>query len=246
MKTITLTLLCLLAVTGLFAQKIELSVQANSGLFHYSGKSATKQSFILEANPNSGNYTNNPYGNHNGFSYGGDLQAQFVSKGGLIIGVQGGYDVLKSRVDITGVMPYYNGAILYYNIAAPAPFSATGETYLKDKFINVSPYVGYRIKLAKIKFDLMPGFDLGFNLSSREKGKAITTNGNNTTYQTNLDRGKTPDDIRLKFGVAAIYNKFGLTASYAHGITNYESKMVGGSPEVHSDLMRLGLSYRIL
>src|ERR1700712_1142604 len=98
MKTLTLTLLCLLAVTGLFAQKIELSVQANSGLFHYSGKSATKKSEILATSPSSGNYTNNPYGNKNGFSYGGNLQAQFVSKGGFIVGAQAGYDVLKSKV----------------------------------------------------------------------------------------------------------------------------------------------------
>jgi len=246
MKTFTLTLLCLLAVTGLFAQKIELSVQANSGLFHYSGKSATKQSFILATNPNSGNYTNNPYGNNNGFSYGGYLQAQLVSKGGFIAGAQAGYDVLRSKADITGVVPVYNIEYLpYANYTAPQPVSANGQTYLKSEFINFSPYIGYRIKTAKIKIDLMPGLDFGFSLSSREKGKAITADGSKTTYQTNVDRGKTPDDVRLKFGAAAIYNRFGLTASYAHGITNYESKMIGGSPEAHSELVRLGLSYRI-
>jgi len=244
MKTLTLTFLCIFAATDLFAQKIELSVQANSGLFHYSGKSATKQSFIIETSQGSGNYTNNPYGNKNGFSYGGDLQAQLVCKGGFIAGAQAGYDILRSKVDITGVAPLYNTEYIpFTNSIGIQPIPAKGETYLKSTFMNFNPYLGYRIKTARINIDLMPGLDFGFNLSSREKGKAIA---NNITYQTNRDRGKTPNDVRLKFGAAAIYKQFGLTASYAHGLTNYESKMISGDFEAHGELIRFGLSYRIL
>lgn len=90
MRKFTLTALCVAVATQLFAQKIELSVQAGSALFHYAGKSATKQSTIIQGSPESLNYTNNPYGNNNGFSYGGGLQAQLISKGGFIAGLQGG------------------------------------------------------------------------------------------------------------------------------------------------------------
>jgi hypothetical protein len=39
MKKLTLTLLLLFILTSLFAQKIELSVQASSAFLNYSGKS---------------------------------------------------------------------------------------------------------------------------------------------------------------------------------------------------------------
>ena len=126
------------------------------------------------------------------------------------------------------------------------PVEARGETYLKNKFINISPYVGYRINLKKMKLDLMPGMDLGFGLSTYENGKATTTDGSNTTVQTDLKPEKAPADVRLKFGAALIYNKFGLTASYAHGLSNYQANLIGDDDfEAHSELMRLGVSYRL-
>jgi hypothetical protein len=248
MKILALTLSLFFIFTSLHAQKIELSVQANSGVFHYAGKSATAESYIHQGPPKVSNYTNNPYGNKNGFGYGATLQGQFVSKGGFIAGLQAGYEVLKSKVDINGILLYNNSYGFFPSLTyvqAP-PAEAKGETYLKNKFINVSPYVGYRINLKKMKLDLMPGFDLGFGLSTYENGKATTTDGNNTTVQTDLKREKAPTDVRLKFGAALIYNRFGLTASYARGVTNYQANLIGDTDlEAHSELMRFGVSYRL-
>ena len=98
-------MLCIFAAPALFAQKIELSVQASSALFPFSGKSAVKESSIIAGSTQSQNYTANPYGKNVGFGYGGNLQAQFVSKGGFIAGLQAGYEVLRSKVNITGVAP---------------------------------------------------------------------------------------------------------------------------------------------
>jgi len=248
MKILALTLSLFVISTSLYAQKIEFSVQANSGLFHYAGKSAAAESHINQGPPKILNYTNNPYGNKNGFGYSGSLQGQFVSKGGFIAGLQAGYEMLKSKVDINGIL-LYNTGYLYLqnaNFIASQPVEAKGETHLKNKFINVSPYLGYRIGLKKMKLDLMPGIDLGFGLSTYESGKATTTDGSNTTMQTGLKRDKAPTDVRLKFGAALIYNRFGLTASYAHGLTNYQGKMLGDADfEAHSELMRFGVSYRL-
>jgi hypothetical protein len=248
MKILALTLSQFFILTSLHAQKIEFSVQANSGLFHYGGKSAVAESYIHQGPFKLSNYTNNPYGNKNGFGYGVGLQGQFVSKSGFIAGLQAGYEVLKSKVDINGVLLYYTSYdyLPSASLIAPLPFDAKGETYLKNKFINVSPYVGYRINLKKVNLDLMPGIDLGFGLSTYEKGKATTTEGSNTTVQTDLKRDKAPTDIRLKFGAALIYNRFGLTTSYAHGFTNYQSNIIGDTNfEAHSELMRFGVSYRL-
>ena len=57
---------------------------------------------------------------------------------------------------------------------------------------------------------------------------------------------QTPTDVWLKFGAALIYNRFGLTTSYAHGLTNYQSNIIGDTNfEAHSELMRFGVSYRL-
>ncbi|MCO5950124.1 hypothetical protein [Mucilaginibacter flavidus] len=248
MKAFTLTLSFFFILTGVYAQKIEFSVQANSGFFRYAGKSATAESYIHQGQPKISNYTNNPYGNKSGFGYGAGLQGQFVSKGGFIAGLQAGYEALKSKVDINGIL-LYNTSYDYLpgaNFVQAPPVDARGETYLKNKFLNVSPYIGYRIGLKNIKLDLMPGIDLGFTLTTYENGKATTTDGNNTTVQTGLKHDKAPTDVRIKFGAALIYNRVGLNASYAHGLTNYQGNIIGDANfEAHSELMRFGVSYRL-
>ncbi len=248
MKVILLTLSILFLSTRLFAQKIELSLQANLGLFHYSGNATTSTSFINSSGgtPPQGN-TNNPYGNKNGFSYGGDIQAQYVSKSGFIAGVQGGYDVLRSIVDINSVYPQF---ALFGPAESPPPPPAKGQTALQTQNFNINPYLGYRLDLKKIKIDIMPGVDVSFNVNSYDKGSATTNDG--TVYKVDNKLPKSPTDIRLRLGVAAWYKRFGLTAGYAHGLTNFASNLdvnAGGTstpaPETHSELIRFGISYRI-
>ena len=245
MKTLFLTLTALLILTGANAQKVELSVLAGAGLFHYSGKSTTATSFILQGPNDQSNYTNNPYGNKNGVSYGGALQAQLVSKGGFIVGLQAGYDVLRSKVDINGV--YQNTyPTEYLPIAPTQPFPAKGTSYLKNQLINISPYIGYRLNGKKISIDLMPGLDIAFSTKAYDKGSATTTASPATTYKTNREITNVPTDVRLKFGAALNYSRYVLTASYAHGVTNYESKMIGDAAyEAHNELIKLGIGYRI-
>jgi hypothetical protein len=99
MKRLLLTLMALLTGMHLYAQKIEVSAQAYSGLFHFGGKSATANSTVAQASltgdPN--NYTNNPYGNRNAFSYGIGAQVQAVSKSGFIWGCRPVMNFYKAR-----------------------------------------------------------------------------------------------------------------------------------------------------
>jgi hypothetical protein len=253
MKKLYLVLFALFLAAQLHAQQFELSFQANSGLFHYSGNSTSSTSVIIQG-PTSPkqNYTNNPYGNKDAFSYGADVQAQYVSKGGFITGIQAGYDILRSKTKITNVFPYeFELEESEYNPSNYAPFNpsltAKGNTILQDQFINLSPYIGYRIKAKKISIDLMPGVDIGIGLNSYNKGKATTTDG--TVYETDYKEVKPPTDIRLKFGTAVNYKKWGVTASFAHGLTNYTKDLLNDSPTVYkaqSELLRFGISYRIL
>ena len=246
MKKTLLTFFSFLLLTQLYAQNIEVSVQAYSGLFHYSGNSATSTSAIYQGSTPRQNYTNNPYGSKSGFSYGGDIQGQYVSKNGFIGGLQAGYEVLRSRVDINSFYyPITTDPFPGPNYPIPFHIPVKGQTFLQDQDIDLNPYIGYRWLIGKIKLDMMPGIDLGFNINSYEKGKAKDNNGN--VYQTDLKLLDAPTDVRLKLGVAATYKRFGITAAYLHGLTNlYKNMNVNGSDDAHSELISFGITYRIL
>jgi hypothetical protein len=243
MKKLLLSVLCIMAATQLFAQKLEVTAGAYTGLMQYGGKSESVNatSFLLITNPpyQDISYTNNPYGTKTGTGFGGYGQAQLVSKKGFIVGLQAGYEQLKSKVDITQV--YVTDMMR----ASPAdgPYAASGSTSLKTNFVNINPYIGYRLPVAVVDIDILAGMDFGFITSSRENGKA-TANG--TTYTTNIDRKDIKNDKRLRFGAAATYHRIAFNASYAYGLSNYQEGYIGGpAREAHTKVIRLGLSYRI-
>jgi hypothetical protein len=253
MKIIILTLFSIVVVTHLRAQNFEFSIGANTGLFHYTGNGSVANSYIAGGAPGGApNHTYNPYGNKNGLSYGAYAQLQYVTKCGFIIGSQFGYDVLRSKVNITGILPFeylldeYPGPA-YYN---QYPANATGHAYLQQDLFNLNPYIGYRIKAGKINVDLMPGIEFGFDINSYDKGKATFTDPSNespSTYTTDYNLGKAQRDIRAKFGAAADYRKWALMLSYARGYTSYLPYLYNASSGdyVHTRLLRVGVSYRI-
>ncbi|BAU53416.1 hypothetical protein [Mucilaginibacter gotjawali] len=246
MKKTFLTLFAFLAFIQLHAQNIELSLLGNTGLFRYTGNYTTSTSFINggAANSKTG-YTNNPYGNKFGFSYGGGVQVQHVGRSGFIFGLQGGYQILRSKVDLNGVYRSdLNQSGIDFTIPAPTP--VTGQTYLQSQDINVNPYIGYRLKMKKVKLDLTPGFDVAFNLNTHEYGKATDMGGN--FYKTDQDRGKFPADFRFSFRATVSCNKFSITAGFIQGLTNFSNHLFNDSPTAyytHSQLISLGLAYRI-
>jgi hypothetical protein len=241
MKKLLLSLVCLFACPAVFAQKLEVTVGAYSGLFRYSGKSSGSVSFINASSDNNAiqSYTNNPYGNKVGFGYGISAQAQIVSRGGFLVGLQAAYEQLKSKIDINRVSSFVPVS------SGPATnFDANGNTALKNNIININPYIGYRIPLAKIKLDILAGTDIGFISSTHEKGIAHANDGK--TYTTDLDRTTIKEDFRLRVGLAVGLNRFTFNASYANGISNYMGDYIGGGkPNAHSKVIRVGLGYRL-
>jgi hypothetical protein len=232
----------------LCAQKLEVSVQANTGLFHFSGISTSATTQVLQGSTegNPMNRANNPYGNKNCFSYGGSIQVQSVSKGGFIVGLQGGYEVLRSKVTIDKYTPIvYVTYDDYLPIAAIDPsVPVTGHVALQNQSINLNPYIGYRFNLNKVKLDILPGMDLGFILNTRDKGTVKDKDGK--TYDVDYKRSKAPTDVRLRLGAVASYGRYGLNASFAHGLTNYMSGLLADAVvNAHSEYMRLGVSYRL-
>lgn len=248
MKRYFIAIVILLIFNQLYAQKIEISGQAYSGLFHYAGNGSASTSIINQGSTPGQDYTQNPYGNKNAFSYGAGLQAQHVSKSGFIIGLGADYEILKSKVAITGYNPQ---TVIMYTLLPyyPVPIPANGSSFLQDRSIDLSPYLGYRLKFKSFSIDMLPGMDIGFNLSSYDNGKATSANPPSNqvpvTYQTNFKRPDPPTDIRLRFGLAGNYKRMAVTASYAHGLTNYEKDMIGSNANTHSELIRFGIAYKL-
>lgn len=245
MKKYLLVSIILQVFNHLYAQKTEMSFQAYSGLFHYAGSGAASTSAMIEGGQN---YTNNPFGSKNGFSYGIGTQAQHVGKGGFIIGLQAGYEILRSKVTITS---YQSGgpSISQPGLGALFYSPANGNSFLQNQSVNISPYIGYRLKLKKISIDMLPGIDIGANLSSYDKGEATLVDYHSTqalpTYYTNFKRPDAPMDVRIRFGGALNYKRVAFIASYAHGLTNYEKNMTGSNLNARSELIRFGLAYKL-
>jgi hypothetical protein len=236
MKKLVLTALSFFFVGQLFAQNIETSFALHTGLMHFAGPSATSSTAINKGFTNTStlNYTNNPYGSKTEFGFGIDLQAQLVTKKQFIAGLQIGTEILKSKVDITEI----NSGSL------PFPSKAEGSTNINNHYINLNPYIGYRLPLPKVKLDILTGIEFGYITNSYERGSAKADNG--ATYKTQRDRKTVSVDNRVKFGLSAHYDRVGLTASYAHGLTNYLGSMIGGTnPSAHTEVIRIGVSLLI-
>jgi hypothetical protein len=234
MKKALLFIFSCVVISHASAQKIEITAGVHTGFMHYAGSDAQSVSALNSPDQQNG-YTNNPYGNKTGTGFGGSIQAQLIVIKSFIIGLQGSYEALKSKVDINSA-----------SISAPTNHNVTGigSTSLKTNYLSVNPYIGYRLPIPVIKVDILAGLDIAHITDAREKGSMRGSDGE--VYTTNRDRKTRTTDNRVKFGLAAAYNRVGITASYSHGLSNYFDGYIGGpAMEAHSEVIRLGLSYRI-
>ncbi len=235
MKKTLLTTLASLGFILLFGQKTEFKVQLNSGLFSFVGASAVHSTFINGADsPNSG-YTNNPYGAKYGLCYGASATVTRVTRRKFLLGLDVGYEILKSKVSIESV----NGRDSRSSFDLPA----TGQTFLNFSFLNIYPHIGQRFIIKNVVFDITGGLDIGRCFKAVEQGEATTTDGQ--TFTTSRNRTTLSNDIRPRIQLATTYGTIGIYVGYAEGIPNYLSGYVGGTNESRSRLIRFGLSYRI-
>jgi hypothetical protein len=85
-----------------FGQRTELSLHLNSGMASFLSDAPNDQSLLVRYDwmYQTTYYANNPYGGRLVLSYGLAAQATRVTRGGVIFGLQTGYEVLRSRVSI--------------------------------------------------------------------------------------------------------------------------------------------------
>jgi hypothetical protein len=191
-----------------FGQKIEFSTSLNSGLFSFDGFDAGRTTFI-QTGPNSPAVVGNPIGSKGGICYGLSFNLKAVSKN-YFVGVDIGYEMLRSRRDIDCRYDYTTNEVKYF-------YDVKGAVFTYNSFLNANPFIGYRYK----KFDLTAGVDIGYSLMTSMSGYAKTTDGTNYTFYNTNHRGFGVIDFRPRFQLSVSLNKkIGVYFGYAYGITN--------------------------
>lgn len=224
-KIITLIALAI-STMELQAQKLEVAVQADGNLSHYTSKYDYDDA----------------YGKNNRAGFDLGIKAQTVFKSGFLLGLQAGYEVLKSKSDYSPAFPVYD---TFSPVAGPSAIDYVGgflgHTYTVNKFLDLSPYVGYRLSLGVASIDFMPGVDIGIKLSTQERA-LYKYSGSDTYYSFAFKPDVADLDVRLKGNVSVNIQRWSINGGYAYGLTSY---LKNTDDKVHSRIVRLGLAYRI-
>ena len=232
-KAIITFLIISSCISVLKAQTSEFSVQANTGLSHFLGTGTLNSTFLNADGQQHTGYPNGS-GNKNAVIFGGNIQWQYTFKCNFLLGLQAGYEALGSKINISSV----------YSEGVPMP--ATGSFTEHLNYINLNPFIGYRFDVDKVHLDVMPGLDIALGLNSKLTGKAVTNN--NVVYSpSSVINGKPDDDVRIRLGLAAYYQRFGIIASYSRGLADFNSGEIADAPvpAMHLEAFRLGISYQI-
>lgn len=219
------------------AQHTELMGRAGLGLMQFGGPDAVNASFVNYTDDFG--YTNSPYGHKlgTGFAVGGRVQRVGARNGLLVFDL--GYELLRSRTAVTSV--FYSSNMLSSYVAT---YSADGSTYLQSQGLTALLGVGHRFSAGRIVVDAVAGPELAYVAGFHEKGSGTYDGGQ--TWKTNQYRSqRLLFDPRLRADATVWCQQFGINASYSYGLMNYQSGMLGASPEVYARIVRLGLAYRL-
>lgn len=241
MKHLLLTFSTLIFLTNVFGQKTEFRASLNSGLFSYTGLSATGTTSIYCDKYTKSGFTENPYGVKSGLCYGFSFNFKRLSKMDHFWGLDLGYEILRSSVSINKVYEYIATSSNSFNVTNI--YSATGQTFLNNSYINLNPFVGHRYKFKQINFDLTAGADIAFCLKSTEKGNATIPDG--TKYTTSKIYGSIPIEIKPRIQLQIGYKKIGLYCGYSIGIARSYQKDFLGYYKIPSNFLRFGATYLI-
>jgi hypothetical protein len=228
MKFIFLYTAALLLTHALYAQHTEIALHFNSGFFHYTGGAALTTTFININGSGSHGYANTPTGRMNGFSYGWSASIQRITRSRFLVGIDLGWESLESKEHINNS-----------GITTPA----TGNSYLRNNYINCFPFAGYRFKIKNIDIDAVGGVEDAVMLSSAETDKiALTTP---VTFTSKLEVSRPNLTLGLRAQLKAWYRNWGITGGYSYYLPNYYPEYGGNQPKAYGRYIRLGFSYRI-
>jgi hypothetical protein len=230
---IPLFLLCLIGLCT-YGQKTELNFNAYTAFFGFHGNGTTTTSYINSnemANPVDSTF--NVYGKNGSFSYSLELQGQRITKHKLIYGLGIAFEQLNSKVSIDSVRKIIFGK----------QYALSGKTSLKNSYLTLNPFLGRRFMINKITLDFLFGVDIAFCEKSEEDSKTkFVDNPRGDPAIFKNTKTKPSVDYRPRVQMKAEYKKIGLLLGYSLGLTDYKQQ---SSTEAYSNLLRLGISYRL-
>ena len=236
MKQLLTVIILFLVFKNTSAQHSELRVSLSSGMFSFSGASALSVTSLNYYDLTETAYLNS-YGSKSGLCYGFSLNVERVTTGNIILGIEAGYESLRSKVSINRI-DGYDGTTTYQ-------YDATGKGYQGHEFLNSYPFIGYRFVATNLFFDLTGGFDFGYTLRLKDKANATAVNGIKYTVSSTGFKD-IRFDFRPRIQLAAYYGKTGIYFGYSYGLLNYEMWTKGGNNnEAFARLIRFGITYRI-
>ncbi|RYE00119.1 MAG: hypothetical protein EOP54_01350 [Sphingobacteriales bacterium] len=158
------TILTILIATGAmhgFAQKTELGVQINSGLFSFHGDRTKRNTYVsyndrdltIGDSRSSGGIG---FGGKNGLNMGFGFNLKHITPAKVFFAAEAGFDYSKSRISINK---------MYWDGEEPAK----GKANLRFATIYLVPTVGYRLPVRHINIDLGLGVDVSRLINSSEK-----------------------------------------------------------------------------
>lgn len=213
-----------------FSQTHELRVGVTSGVSNFTGAGSEAKSLLIGSTQQDF-YTSNPYGKKYGINIGGALDYRYIFANNLILGLEGAYERLQTKIDLAG-SEFMN--------------ESRGQTQLNQQFINFNPFVGYRVFFEPMTMDIQLGMDIAKILSIKEKGSIEDKQGNKTDFDR--DRGKIIDmDLRPRLQFNVNYDRYTVFAGYSWGLKDYTGQMLGSDPgAARLNVFRLGLQYQLI
>ncbi|TCZ68641.1 hypothetical protein [Flaviaesturariibacter aridisoli] len=220
-------LVAVLLAGGAHAQKNEMRIALNSGLFYFGGKGATPVTRYLlpPAGPGS---VSNPYGHRPALATGVAIEVLRVGAHRFVGGVSVSYERLRtsSRVDSLVINPYS---------ASPQLNAAERESWVEWSagFGTMHVFFGGRVFDKRVKLDLTAGPEFAFPGSSKQRGRVTYfNNGRSYTETVSGDTENPGIDFRGRANVALRFSRIALHAGYSYGFTDYrQSKgFLAGKP----------------
>ncbi len=220
--------------TSAYGQKTEFSLSFSSGLFNYSGSNAVRHASITSLGDNIG-YVDNPFGALSGLSYGLTGNLKRIYKDGWLLGLDLGFERLRSEEFIDKVYPTVAFTPISVN-------TLNGKTTLQNDFINIFPFLGHRFKLGGLTSDISLGTDIAIPTQTKENGKVTTIYGN--VYTTKATTAQSLLDIRPRIQFGLRYHREGIYIGYSYGLKNYSPGLIGDAVyNSYARYLRFGLSH---
>lgn len=217
------------------AQRTTFSVGVNSGVSRFTGPSAEKTTSSGTGGPfcNCAMREASYLGSVPAATYGASLAVQHEYKNHFLLGLEAGYENLRTRINIE----QYQIDDMIFN-------TKNAYSITRNHFINIFPSAGYNFPIADdLDLSLRGGADFGIGLSS--SSRLVIRDIFEDDQHADRD-GLAPGlDFRPRIEAKISGKRLGLTVNYSHGVTNWLTGWAGGPTELYMRVWRVGIQYRI-